>query len=188
MNPDTKQIFELFVKKAHELRARNFAKYLNENKLAIQFSWQEDNTIVIENIGPDDDAILAFVPTLRLFIQGEPISLHKMAKFITDADLSEQWKSGFGKLRNSINAFLDETPNLPVPESEQHPTRRDILDILINGDIQHVKDPDKRKMFERWESQGLFFVTLNNEFNLIMLVIFRTVEKMAQLCETELNL
>jgi hypothetical protein len=186
MKKNTRRAFDLFIKKARQLDSRNFAKYIKEKKLGIQFSL-EDDSLVIENIGPDEDATHAFIPTLRLFIQDEPISLRSFAKFADDPDLSTEWKEEFTKARDTINQYLEIKPNLPIPQGEIHPTRREILDVLINGDIQHVKDERKRLTFERWATNGLYFVTLQNEFNSILLVLFKYIMHIAQLCETELN-
>jgi hypothetical protein len=190
MQKETRRVFELFVKKARELKSRNFAKYFEnkQSKLGIRGTRQDDDSWVIENVGPDDDAIHAFTPTLRLFIQDEPISLAAMARFTNDSDISQNWKSGFAEARNTTNSYLDKIPNLPFPNGEVPPTRRKIMNTFLNGDFFHLKDPEKRIGFERWETQGLYFVTLNNEFNAIMLVLFKYILRVAELCESELSI
>ena len=71
---------DLFNEKARKLEGLSFTRILASQKTGVTLSWKEGDPVTIERSGPDDEAIDAFVLTLRFFIQdNESTSLRNLA-------------------------------------------------------------------------------------------------------------
>jgi hypothetical protein len=184
---ETREVLELFVRKARDLESRTFIKTLKER--GPSWTWIDpgpNGTWVIKDVDPNDEAGLAFLATFRLFTQTEPISLGSLAKILDDPDLTDKWKRKFAKIRNSVNYFLDEVDTV-LPPTTDFPTRREIMLVFINGWIFHVKDSVRRPIFEKWATYGDRFVLLVNRFNFIVATVYDAIIYIARLTEQELN-
>ena len=189
MDGETKRILELFITKANELHRRDFLKYFeSQGKVGLNYHVNDDGVSELEIVGPDEDTVLALTTTLRLFIQeGEPISFRSLSKIIdNDSSLSEDWKKNFAEVRKHLNSYLDERPVKTEPPSET-PTRREIVDVFINGDIFHVKDEAKRNTFEKWLKSPIEFTLLVNEFDLSIDHVAQIILHAADLVKTALE-
>ncbi len=188
MKDETKRVLDRFVKKAHELESRKFVDYLKtKGPIGINAQKQADDSWTIEAVGPDDEATHAFMPTVRQFIRDEPISFRSLLKLCDDPDLSDKWKQGFIRIREEVNRYLDSYPDFPFAPGEKPMTRRGLLNVFLDGDIFHVKDEQKRDTFERWSTQEFYFLLLINEFNQILIVLFRAISYIAHLTQQELQ-
>jgi hypothetical protein len=187
MRDETRKVLELFVRKARDLESRTFIKSLKER--GPSWTWIDpgpNGTWVIKDVDPNDEAGLAFLTTFRLFTQTEPISLGSLANILDDPDLTDEWKQEFGKIRESVNHFLNEADKV-LPSTPDFPTRREIMLVFINGWIFHVKDSDRRALFERWATYDDNFVLLVNRFNFIVATVYDAIIYIARLTEQELN-
>ncbi|MCJ7778018.1 MAG: hypothetical protein MUP16_06870, partial [Sedimentisphaerales bacterium] len=105
MNDETRRTLELFITKAGELRRRDFLKYFEaEGKVGLNYHVNDDGSSELEIVGPDDDAVLAFIANFRLFIQeGEPISFRSLSKTIEkDKELPREWKKKYFEIRGHL--------------------------------------------------------------------------------------
>ena len=180
---------ELFVAKADELKRRELVNYFgSDGKVGMDYHVNDDGTGKLEIIGPDEDVVLAFSTTIRLFLQqGEPISFRSLSKLISkDKVLSRSWKEKYFEAKDHLNVYLDECPVKTEPPS-QHPTRREIIDIILNGDIFHVKDQNKRDTFEKWQNSQIQFTLYINEFVLAIDYVAQIIFFVADLAKTELE-
>jgi hypothetical protein len=190
MNEETRKTLELFVTKANELQRRDFLRYFEaKGKVGLSYHVNDDGSSELEIIGPDEDAVLAFMTTFRLFIQeGEPISIRSISKvFEKDNDISQNFKDRFSEAREHLNSYLDECPIQTEPPSKK-PTRREILDIFINGDIFHVKDAEKRSTYLKWAKSPIQFTLYNNEFDLAVDYVAQIIIHIASLAKAELEM
>ena len=70
MRDKTRESLELFIEKANELKLRNLAKYLDEpNSVNLHVSLSSEHEEELKYVGPDEEAVSAFLLTLRFFIQ-----------------------------------------------------------------------------------------------------------------------
>lgn len=189
MNNETRKTFELFIAKANELRRREFVKFFDsDGKVGLNYHFNDDSTGELEIVGPDEDTVLAFLTTFRLFLQqGEPISFRTLSKLILkDKEISQSWKKKYFEAKDHLNDYLDEYSIKTEPPG-QSPTRREIIDTFMNGDIFHVKDKTKRKVFEEWRKSPIQFTLYINEFDLTIDYVAQIIFYIADLAKKELG-
>jgi len=165
MQHSTKRTLGLFAEKADLLLSLSFTHYVQEG-FRLELSGGTDQETRVNFIGPDTEALHAFVNTYRLFIQdSDGISFRALHSDLRDdPDLSERWKQEFSRVRNGINAFLDGPPGINVVlDGEAIATRREVQDVFLYGDISHIRhhgDEDRREVFERWRSNPITYRSL----------------------------
>jgi len=188
MRNETGRAFELFIEKTNRLKLLSFNEAIKDLKLNI--SWKQGEDFKVNLTGPASEQIDAFVLTFRLFIQdNEQFSFRWLANNATnDAGVSDDWKRGFSKARAEMNRYLDEYPALQtIIQNDAPPTRRDIMNVFIYGDLSHVND-EKRALFSKWMSNPIIPGILQLEFIQILGVIFHQIISFtANLCEAELK-
>lgn len=153
MRTETREALELFVEKADRLDSLSFA----ESAAEVGFSWTLVNgeTEEFKTTGPDSEQIDAFVLTLRFFMQdNDHISFRWLANSVLDdPGLSNNWKEEFRKARQKLNDYLDQLPPIQiVVASASAPTRREILDTFVYGDLSHT-NPKRRTTLKQWMSR-----------------------------------
>lgn len=191
MRAATTETLKVFVEKARKLNSLSLTKSVKESGgVGLHYYWEAGKeNILIELRGPDDEAIDAFVLTLRLFLQdNERISFHSMAlKILDDPDLSANLKVFFSKARALLNQYLDEhTEPLLNIDTGAPLTRRHIMDVFLYGGLAHT-NKDKKLEFDRWKSIPFFFPFTQNEFNCILLSVFGIIDHVSYWIEEELK-
>ncbi len=188
MKAETRDVLSLFVRTAHELEGWRFIKSLQEQggPFILFMHSAVDGSSVIEKVGPNDAETRAFLTTFRLFIQKkEPISLYKLDKLLSDPDLSDKCRQEFQKWHKAFLNYLGE-PDRTLP-SEDFPSRETILDIFINGRIFHLKQNDKRQIYEKWEQDSEQFARAVIAFNSILYTVYNVIVHIARVSEEELS-
>jgi hypothetical protein len=114
-------------------------------------------------IGPDDEAVDAFLLTIRLFYQDrDGISIRALAKIYERATVPQHLRDEFRRVRNALNDRLDSNPSIGFEIDGVILSRRDLLEVFLYGGHAHV-NPDKRLIYEHWREFPIFpFMT--NEF------------------------
>ena len=146
---DQRYRLNLFSLKAEELMRSRFAKALYNKRSGVKVSGSLLGPAKVEVNGPEDEAVRAFVPTLRMFIQkNDDISVPKVDLIYESQAVPEGLRAEFAEARKTLNDFLDEdTMFVFIDETI---TRDRLRDVLMNGDLSHVEAP-KRAAFEQWQ-------------------------------------
>lgn len=153
----------LFNEKAKRLDELSFTRQLTEPSSGITFSWKEGNPLTIERLGPNDEAIEAFVLTLRFFIQdNEKISLGNFAKLYTSLPIELEIIENFNKARDALNDFLDNQKSFLSINNRQY-TFREIFEVFMWGGLAHANVQNK-EIFDSWRRNPFIFTILQNEF------------------------
>lgn len=136
----TRRALLLYTKRAEALRQTTLAQQIDEQgKVTLHLRFHRDEGPSGEHSGPDLEAITVVAARVRQFIQrGEPISFARMAQVLEDPDVSSYWKEQFREVREAVNAALDDA--LPYIENGETLTRRQLLDIFLNGELFHTEE------------------------------------------------
>lgn len=189
MRDETRRAFELFVEKAKRLKSLKFNESLQD--LRVDISWRQGEAIKVNLTGPTSEQVDAFVLTFRLFFQdNDQFSFRWLTNnAMNDPDVSSHWKEKFSKARTEMNQYLDDYPSLQaIVQEDAPPTRRDIMQVFLYGDLAHVND-DKRAVLRKWMSYPLIPGILQTEFIHILGILFnRVIVHVAGLCEEELDI
>src|SRR5215212_2112673 len=103
--------------------------------------------------GPDDEAIDAFVLTLRFFIQdNEPTSLRNMSCQFASLPIDPTLVARFEQERAAANALLDSSAFISI-DGERLTCRR-LVDTFVYGDRAHAS-PEKRENYRLWMSDDM---------------------------------
>jgi hypothetical protein len=201
MEESTREALELFVDKAADLAACRYVKWLQSNRgTALQISSEPDGSPVTQHTRPDRDATKALVLTFRFFIQkNEHCSFRWLSNNVVhDPGVSDEWKQGFTKIHNELNAWLDRRSSLNgqyevesetrgLPAMQEHSlTHHEIMDVFIYGDFAHGESP-KRKAFKRWKANSVWFEMAQLEFDYILIGALPAIWNVARLSEHELK-
>lgn len=190
MEEKTKETLLRFIDKADKLLSLSFTKTLQAQPSQITLSWNKENpAILVERKGPDEEAIDAFVPTFRFFIQkNEPISFRALEDITTDPALSAFWVTEYKRIRKELNEFLDspiEDRNY-VFENEKIASNRELMDTFIYGDLAH-NSPGYEHKIQRWKKEPILFELARFEFIHVLGRIFGTIFYMAEISRKELE-
>lgn len=161
-NQEGVKALELFNVKAEKLRQSSFMRFLLEQESGITIAWEKGKPIATQTRWPDEEARDAFVLTLRFFVQKrETSSFRKMAKIYESLPISEEKKGLFIKAREQFNEYLGSKS--PIQNGSGALTRRHVLSVFLYGELAHANKKLK-PIYDRWMSNPLFSVLVNNEF------------------------
>jgi hypothetical protein len=121
-----------------------------------------DEPMQITQYGPDEDAVDAFVLTLRFFLQNnERISIQNTAKLIDTLPVDDDLKHRVAQSRDEINSFLDSPPQVKIVGEDL--TNRKVLDTFLYGGLAHAK-PEKKAKYDEWAADPIIFGMLSMVF------------------------
>ncbi len=201
MREATREAFELFVEQERRLAGCRYYQWLQANRgTALQIGLHQDGSLMTQHKRPDEDATQALVLTFRQFIQKDDRNSFRWLanNALDDPGLSEQWRQGFTKMRDELNNWLDspsslrrryerETVTRGVPAMQEGQlTKREIMDVFINGDYAHG-EPPKRKTFRRWKANPVWFQMAQFEFDYILMGALPAIWNVARLSDRELK-
>lgn len=180
-NEEDLEALELFNEKAEILKNSTFLKFLIEQKPSIRSSWKDGEPFEIETRWPDEEAVHAFVLTLRFFIQKkERSSFRQMARIYDNLPISQQKKKLFKDARKNLNDFLDSES--PFRSHAQAITFREILKVFIYGELAHA-DEKKREILDKWRVVALFYAMMYQEFLYILAFVTNSIAYVENLNE-----
>jgi hypothetical protein len=152
----------LFNEKANELDSSRFAIALYDQQSGVIVEGGLTGPAEAVFVGPDDDAIRAFVLTIRLFRQDrDGISVRGLADIYATEGIPQGLRGEFDEARNALNDRLDADTMFVF--NDERITRRRLLDVFLYGGLAHV-DADKRAVYEQWHAFGMAFALMSNEF------------------------
>lgn len=129
---------KFFNEKAEKLLKSRFVEHLQEiGKLSVTISANKGQEVQVTRILPDQHAIDEFVLTLRFFIQdNEKSSFRQISQVYRELSLSPELKKNFLDCRKALNNYLDQKTNMTI--HAMNPSRRELLNIFIYGDLAHA--------------------------------------------------
>ncbi|MFA5061401.1 MAG: hypothetical protein WC494_03755 [Candidatus Pacearchaeota archaeon] len=161
---------KLFNEKAEKLFNLSFTKKLTNSGYSFKFNkdlGRLDGSIK----GPDDEAIDAFITTLRFFIQdNEPSSQRNLAKIYSKKLVPKNLAKEFSNARKATNTFLDSKSIFTI--NGENVTNRKIFNVFVYGGISHSS---YKKTYDSWNKNFLLFIPLKNEFVTIVSLVFNNI-------------
>lgn len=190
LNPKTRRTLEDLIEKSDQLSKYGFTEHAVREGRGFGASRNPDDTWDIRFALPAQEKRDATLLTLRLFIhQREDYSFHRLDKLADDRQLSDNFSSKIHNIRKSYFTFLNGHPagvEAGFFEKDKHPTRGEILDVVLNGSLSHTRDYYKRQQFKLWSGNGVRHSILLQEFTQIMIVLLTTIKNMSELAQIEL--
>ena len=187
-NSEIIKSLELFNEKAEKLARLSFIEtiFKYNSGVSIKISKREDGLydLIQERRGPLEEAIDAFVLTIRFFIQdNEPISLRRLTKIYDVAPIEKKLKEEFVLLKNQINTYLDSDSDLAIAitinNNEEILTHGKILDTVIYGGLSHAHTKKKRK-YDFWMKSPLKAI-IENDFVCSLTILFEDIKSICDL-------
>ena len=134
---------------------------------------------------PDNEAIDAFVLTLRFFIQdNESTSLRNFAGLYSGLPVEKDVIDSFNGARDALNTFLDSRSFLTI--NGQQFASREIFDVFMWGELAHA-NAQKKQIFDSWRRDTWIFPILQNEFVYAISKILQTIFYVANLNQQALE-
>lgn len=168
------ETLKLFNEKAEKLNGfKRFRESIHERQVEFHQSPETAGLGTITVQGPDDESRDACVLTIRLFIQKtEAISFPKMKKLYDNLDTSQKNKNEFNQISDELDRYLDSGSPLVMSDETANPdmilandlnerlaelsnasltsenrlTYREILDLIIYGDLSHTDKTKREKL------------------------------------------
>lgn len=150
---------KLFNEKVDKLSRLSFMKTLLKNKSVVTLKGERKENdqweLTQERVGPQEEAVDAFVLTIRFFIQdNESTSFRNIADLYDNSCLSYNLKSDFKHLRSNLNRYLDSYPFMGISVNKETLTHRKIMDTVIYGGLSHA-NPIKKREYDFWVNTPL---------------------------------
>jgi uncharacterized protein YjiS (DUF1127 family) len=169
---------QLFNEKADKLESLSFTKQIFSERSGVKASYRQGEPLRVERYGPKDEALDAFVLTLRFFIQNnESSSFANLAQVYDQLPPNLEEVEAFRAARAELNELLDETTMVWI--EDRGLTRREIYEVFLWGGLAHA-NPEKKRKYDEWSKIPFFFELVQNEFVLtlaqVLGVIFRVRE------------
>jgi hypothetical protein len=171
----------LFNEKAEKLLNTRFVKYLEETgKLSVGISANKGQEVQVTRILPDQHAIDEFVLTFRFFYQDAPekSSFRQISQTYEKLPISIELKENFANWRKGLNEYLDKKINMTI--YDKNPSRRELLDIFIYGDLAHA-NPQKKAIYDEWRKMGFVYPMLEMQFCDVLEVVLRAILSVAEI-------
>ena len=183
-NSEIIKTLELFNEKAEKLARLSFIEtiFKYNSGVSIKISKREDGLydLIQERRGPLEEAIDAFVLTIRFFIQNnEPISFRGIAEIYDIAPIEKKLKEEFISLRNQIKAYLDSNSEFVMAINEETLNHRKILDIVIYGGLSHA-NIEKKKKYDFLMKSPLKAM-IENDFVCSLTILFKAIKSICDL-------
>jgi predicted small secreted protein len=175
---------KLFNEKAEKLERLSFIETISKysSGFSIKINKREDGLydLTQERSGPLEEAIDAFVLTIRFFIQdNEATSFRNLAKLYERAPVDKEIKNDFIKIRTQLNKYLDSNSGMAIIVNEEALNHRKILDIVIYGGLSHANH-EKKKRYDFLVRTPLK-VMIENDFVCSLAIMFNAIKAICKL-------
>lgn len=141
-----KAALTLFNEKADRLEARSFTNKIANSGVTLSGSLGQPAQAFRH--GPDEEAIDAFVLTMRFFVQdNETISFRNMADVYSVLPVTKELTDKFNDARSKTNAGLDSAT--PISLNGTTLTSRVVFDTFLYGGLAHA-NAGKKATFDSW--------------------------------------
>ena len=181
---DQIRILERFNEKVDRLNHRGFAEESRGGGAIVE--WHKGLGWDGIHIGPSEKTVEATALTLRFFtVNSERTSLLNMTKLYSSLNIDPQFSTQFCEIRDQVNSYLDTPSNLAI--SEDGPmTRREILNLFINGDLAHANNTATEANY-RSIRQTAFFPLFQDEFTKTVQLFMSALNEIQQINCVALN-
>lgn len=173
------EVLDIFIDSADGLLKSRFLEQVTADGIKTTLQWQRDGLITTARTGPDNEAVKAFILTLRFFCQdNEDTSIRKLNKRIQDLPIDPALKSAFSASRDSLNTYLDDQSSfVGLADAD---SRRGIFVTFTYGQFAHANS-GKRRRLEQWKQSGVWD-DLRAEYDAILLGFLRHLRRMRDIC------
>ncbi len=180
----------LFNEKATKLERLSFIDTLSKYNSGVSITFKKNDTgqfdITQERRGPLEEAIDAFVLTIRFFIQdNESISLRNIASIYESSLIKDSAKSKFKAIRDTLNKYLDSNSGMAIIINEETLNHRKIMDVMIYGGLSHA-NKEKKKQYDFWVQLPLKAM-IENDFVSTLAVLFAAIKSISDLNTDVIN-
>jgi len=184
---DTQRTLKLVIEKADKLRGLRFTRYLIDGgSIGFSATAPDGGGFVVQREGPDEEAIDAFVLTLRFFVQdNEPTSLNNIDKLFSGLPLEPARIKAVSGTHHAINDYLDGSSHHFV--GGRGLTRREIFEVFLYGGLAHA-NAEKKTTYDRWANDEIGFLTLQMEFTDILVKLLKAIFWFRQACQQALDI
>jgi len=153
---------ELFRQKFGKLQRSSVWQAIQTNQIRFSVSAEIGDPVRLAVEGPSEEAVDAFVLTVRFFLQNnESISISRLVGLLESLPLESDLRARVTEMRTAFNAALDRPCGIQV--DSVHPSNRDVLEIFIYGGLAHANQR-KRAEFEGWSRQPIVFGMMSQVF------------------------
>jgi len=157
---DGVKVLQLFNEKADKLESLSFIRKLQGSGVTISATLGQP--VQAEWHGPDDEAIDAFVLTIRFFVQdNESTSFGNMADLYSKLPVSADLVQKFNVARARTNGDLDKTTLVNLNGVDL--TYRTVYEVFLWGELAHA-NLKKKADYDSWARNTILFPLLKNEF------------------------
>lgn len=165
---------QLFNEKADKLEGLSFSKGLSSTGITISgISGKLGEPIQAQRHGPSDEAIDAFVLTMRFFLQdNETSSFRNMADIYAGLQVGRDLVKKFNDARTETNTALDKPSPIKLNNTEL--TYRAIYEVFLWGELAHA-NPKKKAVYDTWVRDPILFPLLQNEFVWALGIIWKMI-------------
>ena len=154
LEPAATESLNLFLEKAEKLQRTTTWKLLAEGGARLSIKADKGNPVGLEIEGPGEEALDAFILTLRFFIQNnEPTSIRNVCELLQSLPIDQSIKERVGVGRERYNSFLDRKCLAQIDGDQ--PTHRRVQDVFIYGAFAHAH-PEKKAVFKSKSSSDRF--------------------------------
>ena len=143
----------------------------------------------LKYVGPDEEAVSAFLLTLRFFIQDrDRMSFQYLDENVcNDPDLSAEWKQIIKGARVQLHQYLDISVE-PIIVYEQPPTIDEIVKTFIYGNYAHTYRKEYRERYKKWRQNKIMFSSYSMSFHLALLSMLSLIMYISAITEQELKM
>jgi hypothetical protein len=186
-NSEIIKLIELFNEKAEKLVRLSFIEtmFKYNSGVTIKINKRDDGFYDLEQErrGPREEAIDAFILTIRFFIQdNESISLRRLAKIYEMAPIEKKLKAKFILLKNQINEYLNSNSFIVINinNKEEMLTHRKILDTIIYGGLSHA-NKKKKIEYDIWMKTPPLKAIIENDFVYSLAILYEDIKSICDL-------
>jgi len=170
--PEAIRVLQLFDEKAAKLERSTFAKHVQTSPIGFSVI-QRPGYVDVYVQGPDEEAVEAFVLTLRFFVQdNEPTSFRNMDSLYDELAIPQELIKQLHEGRTAINGFLDRTSHMIVRGKEF--SNREVLEVFLWGGLAHA-NPMKKKTFDAWAADNHLFPLMQMTFNDVLVELLQFI-------------
>ena len=170
------EILVLFNEKVDKLLNSGFVKHIQqEGGLKVTLNASVNKPLeIIDNL-PRQDAVDAFVLTLRFFIQNnESTSLQNMEKLYNEITISPTTKMEFNSVKDKLNSELSKDSGIHLQGKSL--TLGDIFETFIYGGLAHA-NPKLKKTFDSWMQMREIRVYITATFNSVLMYFLACIAR-----------
>jgi len=150
-----------------------FAAAMFDQQTGVTVSGSMTGPVEVTRIGPDEEAVRAFILTFRMFFRdGDGISFRQMAEVYDDSSVPTRFQDEYRRARVALNEFLGASPALGFNVNGEQLTRQRILDVFLYGRHAHA-NPKLRADYDVWSQIPMMLALLENEFAVCLAEFFK---------------